>query len=287
MKNIARTKEELMIEIHKLQRQVEDFQKSKDIRDKKLIKAIYNWQRTFDSISDSITLIDSKGIIQLCNKATLELLEKPVEKIVGSICWEAVHGTSEPIEKCPFSKMRQTHKRESKIMVVDDRLYEITVDPQLDERDNLIGGVHIISDITKRTKINEVLKENEEKYHSLFLKMLNGFALHEIVLGRDDEPEDYIFLEVNDEFEKQTGLKRENILEKNASQVIPGIEDDPANILETYGEVAKTGKEIKFEHYSHSLEKWFSILAYSPKKNQFATISEDITERKKAEEELN
>ena len=47
-----------------------------------------------------------------------------------------------------------------------------------------------------------------------------------------------------------------------------------------------TGKSIRFDQYSESLDKWYSVAAFSPQKGQFATIFEDITERKQAQDAL-
>jgi hypothetical protein len=50
--------------------------------------------------------------------------------------------------------------------------------------------------------------------------------------------------------------------------------------------VITSGQSVTFEFYSERLAKWFSILAYSPEPGYFATIFEDITQRKKAEQEV-
>jgi light-regulated signal transduction histidine kinase (bacteriophytochrome) len=67
------------------------------------------------------------------------------------------------------------------------------------------------------------------------------------------------------------------------TQVLPGIEADPADWIGVYGRVALTGEEARFEQYSEPLHKWFSITAYSPKQRQFATVFKDITGRKNDE----
>jgi PAS domain S-box-containing protein len=130
------------------------------------------------------------------------------------------------------------------------------------------------------------LKESEAKYRALFENMIDGFALHQIVVGESGKPVDYIYREVNCAFEKLTGLKAGDILNKHVTQAVPGIEKDPANWIGVYGEVALTGKELRFEQYSESLGKWYAVLAYCPIRNHFATVFEDITERKQAEDAL-
>ena len=125
---------------------------------------------------------------------------------------------------------------------------------------------------------------SRKRYKSLFDNMIDGFANHRMVYGADGRPEDYVFLEVNQAFERLTGLK--NVIDKPATRVIPGIEKDPADWIRVYGKVAATGQPVQFENYSEALKKWFSISAYSPFPNQFATIFEDITHRKEIQTAL-
>jgi len=56
--------------------------------------------------------------------------------------------------------------------------------------------------------------------------------------------------------------------------------------IETYGKVARTRKTVHFENFSHELGKYYEVTAYSPVKGQFATLIQDVTERKKQEIQL-
>ncbi len=133
----------------------------------------------------------------------------------------------------------------------------------------------------------EKLRESETKYRMLFGKMMDGFALHRMVYDRDDQPVDYIFLEVNSAFEELTGLNREAIIGKKVTRVLPGIEYSAFDWIGKYGEVAETGKELRVEQqFSEPLRRWYSVRAFSPQKGHFATIFEDVTPRKEAERKL-
>lgn len=131
--------------------------------------------------------------------------------------------------------------------------------------------------------IREALKRSEEKLQFIFGNMSEGFAYHRIVLDAAGQPCDYIFYEVNEAFEKLTGLAAKNIVGERVTNVFPGIEKEPEDWIGKYGQVALTGKPVQFENYLKPFEKWFSVSAFSPHEGYFAVTFSDITERKRAE----
>lgn len=124
---------------------------------------------------------------------------------------------------------------------------------------------------------------DEIKYNLLFDNMTQGFALHEIILNESGEPVNYRFLDLNDGFEKMTGLNKLDILNKTVLDILPDTEQ---YWIAAYGKVAMTGESCKFENYSKVLNKYFDVWVYSPKHGQFVTIVDDITDRKSLEKEL-
>ncbi len=132
----------------------------------------------------------------------------------------------------------------------------------------------------------ETISANEEKYRLLFTNMLNGFSYQKIILNKKNEPVDYLILEINDAFEKMLNTKREYLIGKMFSEILPDIFPETFNWISVYGNVALTGNPLKMERYLESIGKWYSIYVYSPKKEYFATIFEDITERKQYDKKL-
>jgi PAS domain S-box-containing protein len=132
----------------------------------------------------------------------------------------------------------------------------------------------------------KALSVDRKQFNMFFERMIDGFAYHKIVVDKAGKPVDYVFLEVNNAFETMTGLKKEKIMGKRVTEVIPGIEKDHANWIGVYGKVALTGEPTQFENYAAPLDKWYHVSAYSPEKGYFVALFEDITERKKAENAL-
>ena len=132
----------------------------------------------------------------------------------------------------------------------------------------------------------KVLGGDRKQFNMFIEKMMDGFAYHKIVVDKAGKPVDYVFLEVNHAFEKMTGLKRERIIGKKVTEVLVGIEKDPADWIGVYGKVALTGEPVEFENQAVTLGKWYRVSAYCPEKGYFVALFEEITERKKAEEAL-
>ncbi|MBI5251023.1 MAG: PAS domain S-box protein, partial [Desulfomonile tiedjei] len=153
----------------------------------------------------------------------------------------------------------------------------------LDTEDIGAGVLAVITDITDRKRADEAIRESEKRYRSLFNSMLEGFAYCRM-LYEDGKPQDFVYLEVNEAFERLTGLA--NVVGKKVTEVIPGIKESDPEVFEIYGRIASTGNAEKFETYVSSMGIWFSISAYSIEKDHFVAVFDNISERKRAEKAL-
>ncbi|OQA89222.1 MAG: Blue-light-activated protein [bacterium ADurb.Bin236] len=132
-------------------------------------------------------------------------------------------------------------------------------------------------------RASQRIAESKKKYETLFAEMLDGLAVHEIILNDAREPIDYAFLAVNPAFERQTGLKGTDIIGKTALEVLPGLEP---MWIQAYGRVAMTGEPTHFAHFSGDLGRHYEVTAFRNAPGQFTTIFKDITESKLAEKAL-
>ncbi|MBN1537459.1 MAG: PAS domain S-box protein [Anaerolineales bacterium] len=174
--------------------------------------------------------------------------------------------------------LQEQHQQEIQIEV-KGRVFSLVFAPIIDANYvNIYGG-----DETERVRGEKALRESEQRYRQLFDTMQDGFSLHEIICDEQGKPVDYRFLEVNAAFEKLTGVPAEKIIGKTVLEIFPNTERE---WIDNYGKVALTGKSIRFENYAQAIGKYFEVVAYSPRENQFAVLSKDITERKNTEKEL-
>ena len=117
-------------------------------------------------------------------------------------------------------------------------------------------------------------------FETLIERMPYGFAYHKIIVDENNKPIDYIFLEINKKFEEFTGLIREKVINQKATIVIPGIEKVTPDIISLYGKAALTGEATEVELYFDSLKRWHRIYVFSPQKDYFITIFQDISMEK-------
>ncbi|MBE0555972.1 MAG: GAF domain-containing protein, partial [Proteobacteria bacterium] len=163
------------------------------------------------------------------------------------------------------------HFDEEELKLLDEMAMDISFAMEFDEKE------------AERGRAEETLRESEQRYRSLFDNMLEGFAYCRMIYD-GGTPQDFLYLDVNKAFATLTGLR--DVVGKNVSEVIPGIRESNPELFEIYGRVVLTGRPERFEGYVAPLRTWFSVSAYSPEKDHFIAVFDNITERKEHETEL-
>ena len=266
----------------------------RDITDRKHVEETLQRERSLlESVMETtdvmLVFLDSQFNFMWVNSAYAETCQMKPEELIGKNHFALYpHEENEAI----FRQVRDTGDGvfyKDKPFVFPDQpergvaYWDWSLSPVKDTGRNVTGLVFSLRETTKYKETEDAIKENEEKYRSLFSNMSEGFGLHEIILDADGKPCDYRFLEINDAFEKLTGIAREKALGKTVTELLPDIEP---YWIETYGRVALTGEAVRFENYSTPLGRWYEVYSFSPRKNQFAAMFGDINERKQAEEAL-
>jgi PAS domain S-box-containing protein len=167
-----------------------------------------------------------------------------------------------------------------------DGSYRWVVDegrPRFDENGDWRGYVGAVIDVHDRTRVAEALRKSEIRYRALFDSIDEGFCIIEVLRDQQRQPIDYRFLETNPAFVKQTGL--ENAIGRTARSLLPDLEQ---HWIETYGEVAESGRPVRFENGSDAMGRWFDVFAFrveEPGSNQVALLFKDITAHRTAASE--
>ncbi len=141
-----------------------------------------------------------------------------------------------------------------------------------------------VNDITKRVNAEEALKKKEIPYLTLFNSINEGFCTVEVIFDADEKPVDYRFLEVNPAFEGQTGL-----IDAEGELMRDLAPDHEEYWFQIYGKIALTGKPLRFVNEAKALNRKFDVYAFKigdPESRKVAILFNDITKRKKIEDDL-
>ena len=120
-------------------------------------------------------------------------------------------------------------------------------------------------------------------YRSLFQAIDAGFCVVEMIF-EDDRPVDYRFLDVNDAFERQSGLVAAK--GRLASETLPTLD---LRWVDLYARVATTGDPLHVEDHAERMDRWFDIHAFrvgDPEARQVAILFADVTARREGERAL-
>jgi len=134
-----------------------------------IFQAKQDWEETFHTITDMVTIHDKDFNIVYANKAAEQILKLPsVADTLGFKCFKYYHGTAAPPDGCPSCNCLKTGMPANfEIFEPHLNMYvEIRSMPRFDKDNNLIGLIHIGRDISDRKLAEEEIrqaKDNLEK----------------------------------------------------------------------------------------------------------------------------
>ncbi|MGZ4857020.1 MAG: PAS domain S-box protein [Methanobacteriaceae archaeon] len=242
-----------------------------------------------ESSDDAIIGKDLDGKITSWNKAAQKMYDYSSEEIIGnsiSILLPSKHADDldqimSKIKNGESIKQYDTIRRRKDGKLIDVSLF---ISPILDSDGTVIGDSTTAHDITERKRMEEKLKESEEKYREVFNNANDAMFLHKL---KNRKPGN--FLEVNDVACQILGYSREEL-----KQLSPKDIDSPETIARTPQIVQKLFKDSKTTFEAVQLTKHGEKLPVEINAHLFTlkgeeyilSIARDIRERKNAEEAL-
>ncbi len=259
--------------------------------DIKTIEALRESENNYKTLMDSgLALVWLAGTDKLCmyfNRVWLEFTGRTVEQEMGNGWAEGVH--PDDLERCFTIYTQAFDRRESFSMEYRLRRFDgefrWIIDqgsPRYDSQGEFKGYIGHCIDITDRKQAEESLETTAEKFKALFETMTEGVALHEMIY-EGDRAVDYRILDINPAYERHTGLSKTKACGLLASELY-GTGAPP--YFEEFARVAFNRVPYSFETYFPPMERHFHISVFSPEQGFFATVFEDITERKKTLEQI-
>ena len=115
-------------------------------------------------------------------------------------------------------------------------------------------------------------------YPEIMKKLPTAFAYHKMLYNNQGQAIDYIFLDVNPAFETMTGLRKDIIIGKQATAVLPDLAESDFDWIQVYAKLAQHGGAHVFRSYSEPLDKWYDVTALSDKQDYFCTFFQEVTQ---------
>ena len=276
--------------VHELQvHQIELEMQNEELKLSKLETedALVKYSDLYDFAPIGLFAFDAEGLIQEVNLAGAKLLGVERRNLMNRhfqlfVAPKDRHFFDDFCKKAFETSIKQTCElnllRDGK-PAVHARIEGIAAeDGPLNGRQCRIAAI----DITERKQAEKALQQSEQRYRNLFESMDEGFALCEMIYDEAGKPVDFRYLNVNPSFARLTGLS-EQVAGKTVRELIPGIEPF---WVETYGRVVQSGLSERIDNSVAALGRHYEVYVWRSGIGRFAAIFNDITERKRMENEL-
>ncbi len=254
---------------------------------------IENFRAILNSVSDAMITIDTAGIITGMNPKAEYLTGWSEKEAKGIFLTNILNiGTSPSgvqaenfIDRCLENDTVVGYADHPLLISRDGTKYRVSLScaPIKNSKGRKNGVVLVLRDMTEEYTLQERIIDSEKQLRSLYDSMTEGVCQHEMVYDESGKAINYRIIDVNKRYEELLALIRNDVIGKLASDVYNTQE---APNLEIFAQVAETGKPVRLEIFFQPLGKHFLVSVCSPGKDKFATIFEDISERKQAEERL-
>ncbi|MBI3901986.1 MAG: EAL domain-containing protein [Nitrosomonadales bacterium] len=249
-------------------------------------------QRYLDTVQNIMVALDTEGRITMINHYGCSLLGYAADELIGrnwfACCLPSPEGKEivYPLFRQVMAGQQSAEYFENAVLCRDGSQRMISWHNTLftDESGKIVGTLSSGEDITERHRVEDALHAQEATYRSLFENMMNS-VVHSRVIFEGDKAVDLLYLSVNPAFAEVTGITAP-VVGRRVSEIIPGYCEHNPESLEIFGRVAATGVPTRWEHYLTEIGRWLSFMIYSPASGEIIIVSENITERKKAEAQL-
>jgi signal transduction histidine kinase len=173
-------------------------------------------------------------------------------------------------------EITDTASLRNKIIGLGEKSIRKSYYPELQQRigDLEAANAKMLVEITERKRSEELARNAEEKFRTLFYAMTEMVILNEIVYDADGNAVDYRILDCNRDAVSVSGIPTDQMIGRLASELYGS---SPPDHLAEFAAVARSGVPYVYSDYYQQTDRYFTVSAVSPKKGSFATITTDVT----------
>ncbi len=157
---LERSSSNLKNTINKLGLEVEERKQT----EKQLKKSKENWERTFDSIADLVTIMNSKLQIIKANQATYKMFNAAPGSLEGKFCYEIYDKRTSPCAGCPAVDTIANYRESSSEIFHQnfEKSFMVSTAPIPDEKGEYNNIIHIARDITEKKALEAQLHQAQK-----------------------------------------------------------------------------------------------------------------------------
>ena len=122
-----------------------------------------------NSMSEFVAFQDPEMTVIWANRAAAESVGLAPDNLAGRHCYKVWHQRTEPCERCPVVKTRETGRpEEGEVVSPDGRVWKVRGYPVKGPGGQMVGVVEVTLDVTDWKRTDEALRRSEERYRGLF-----------------------------------------------------------------------------------------------------------------------
>jgi len=133
----------------------------------------------------------------------------------------------------------------------------------------------------ERVRAEADLRDSEARYRTLFDTMDEGFCIIEFIDGPQGPLSDYVHVEANAAYAQNAGIP--DVVGQKVREMVGA---EAQSWIDLYGEVLRTGQQIRFEKELEETGRWLELAAFRVEpasRKQVAVLFKDLTEKRRAE----